>query len=171
MLTYQRCNNLEVIGYTDSDVAGCVDSRKSQSGYLFLLAEGAISWKSAKQSDIATSTMEAEFVACCEATIQANWLRNFISGFGVVDGIARPLKIYCDNSSAVFFSKNDKFSKGAKHLDLKYLVVKEDVQKRKVSIVHISTNLMIADLLTKGLPPKIFTEHVERMGIVERSNY
>ncbi|XP_074278371.1 peroxidase P7-like [Silene latifolia] len=100
--------------------------RKSTFGYLFLLAEGAISWKSGKQSVIATSTMEAEFVACFEATIHALWLRNFISGLGIVDSIAKPLRIYCDNSAAVFFSKNDKYSKGAKHMELKFLSVKEE---------------------------------------------
>ena len=69
--------------------------------------------------------MEAEFVACFEATIQTNWLRNFISGLGVVDNIAKSLKIYCDNSAAIFFSKNYKYSKGAKHMKLKYFFVKE----------------------------------------------
>ena len=169
MLTYKRSDHLEVIGYSDSDYASCVDTRKSTCGYLYLLAGGAISWKSVKQSVIATSTMEAEFVACFEAMVQAKWLRNFISGLGIVDSIARPLKIYCDNSAAVFFSKNDKYSKGAKHMELKYFAVKEEVQKQRVSIEHISTNLMIADPLTKGLPPKTFTGHVERMGLM--SNY
>ncbi|XP_074297230.1 secreted RxLR effector protein 161-like [Silene latifolia] len=91
MLTYRRSDHLEVIGYSDSDYAGCVDSRKSTIGYLFLLAEGAVSWKSGKQSVIATSTMEVEFVACFEATIHALWLRNFISGLGIVDSIVKPL--------------------------------------------------------------------------------
>ena len=166
MLTYKRSDHLKVIGYSDSDFAGCVDTRKSTFGYLFLLAEGAISWKSAKQSVIAASTMEAEFVACFKATIHGLWLRNFISGLRIVDSIARPLKIYCDNSAAVFFSKNDKYSKGAKHMEIKYFAVKEEVQKQRVSIEHISTNLMIADPLTKGLSPKTFNEHVESMGIL-----
>jgi len=166
MLTYKRSGHLEVIGYTDSDFAGCIDTRKSTFGYVYLLAGGAISWKSAKQSVIVASTMEAEFVACFEATVQANWLRNFISGLGVVDNIAKPLKIYCDNSAAIFFSKNDKYSKGAKHMKLKYFAVKEEVQKHKVLIDHVSTELMIADPLTKGLPPKVFTGHVKKMGIM-----
>jgi len=92
MLTYKRSDHLEVIGY--SDFTGCVDTRKSTFGYLFLLAEGAISWKSAKQSIIAASTMEAEFVACFEATVHGLWLRNFISGLGIVDSIAKLLRIY-----------------------------------------------------------------------------
>jgi len=113
--------------------------------------------------------MEAEFVACFEATVQANWLRNFISGLGVVDSISKPLKIYCDNSAAVFFSKNDKYSKGAKHVELKYFAIKEEVQKRKMSIEHISTDLMIVDPLTKGLPPKLYVGHVKNMGIMSTS--
>ena len=64
--------------------------------------------------------MEAEFVACYEVMIHTLWLRNFISGLGVVDTITKPLKIYFDNSAAVFFSKNDKYSRGAKHMELKY---------------------------------------------------
>ena len=78
MLTYRKSDHLEVIGYSDSDFARCVDTRKSTFGYTFLLVGGAISWKSAKQSIIAASTMEVEFVACFEATVQVNWLRNFI---------------------------------------------------------------------------------------------
>jgi len=74
MLTYRKFDHLEVIGYIDSYFASCVDTRKSTFGYMYLLAGGAISWKSAKQSVIAASTLEAEFVACFEATIQANWL-------------------------------------------------------------------------------------------------
>jgi hypothetical protein len=67
MLTYKRTDNLEVIGYSDSDFAGCVDSQKSTSGYVFTLANGAISWKSFKQRITTSSMMYAEFIACYEA--------------------------------------------------------------------------------------------------------
>ena len=70
--------------------------------------------------------MEVEFVACFEATIQANWLRNFISGLGLVDSIAGPLKRYCNNFATVF-CKNKNYFKGAKHMELMYFVVKEEV--------------------------------------------
>jgi len=113
--------------------------------------------------------MEAKFVACFEATIQPNWLRNFISGLGVVESIVSPLKIYCDNSVAVFFSKNDKYFKGAKHMELKYFVIKEEVQKNRVLIEYVSTELMIPDPLTKRLPSKVFTSHAENMGIMSSS--
>jgi len=86
-----------------------------------------------------------------------------------VDSIARPLRIYCDNFAIVFFSKNDKYSKGAKHMDLKYLLVKDEVEKQRVSIEHIGINQMIVDPLTKGLSPKIFFGHVRDMGIIDKS--
>ena len=95
MLTYKHVDCLEVVGYSDS--------RKSTLGYVYLLTGGAVSWKSAKKTIIASSTMEAEFIACFEATSQAIWLSNFITGFRIVDSISRPLKVYCDNSAAVFF--------------------------------------------------------------------
>jgi len=74
MLAYRKSDHLEVIGYTDSDFARCMETRKSTFGYVYLLAGGAISWKSVKQLVIVASTVEVEFVACFVATIQANWL-------------------------------------------------------------------------------------------------
>ena len=167
MLTYRRSDNLEVVGYTDADFAGCVDSRKSTSGYIYTLAGGAISWKSSKQSLVAASTMQAEFVACYEATGQAVWLKNFIPGLKVIDSITEPITLYCDNQSAVFFSSNNKSSGASKHIDLKYRVVKERCQDRTIKIEHIRTNSMLADPLTKGLPPNVFKQHVTNMGLVD----
>jgi hypothetical protein len=130
-----------------------------------MLARGAISWKSAKQTIIVSSIMEAEFVACFKAIVHGLWLRNFILRLGIIDSFSKPLRIYCDNFAAVFFSKNDKYFKSVKHMKLKYLIVKEDVQKQRVSIEHISTQLMVADPLTKGLAPKTFKKHVNGMGL------
>ncbi|RVW42708.1 Retrovirus-related Pol polyprotein from transposon TNT 1-94 [Vitis vinifera] len=67
MLTYRRSSHLEIVGYSDSDFVGCLDNRKSTSGYIFMLAGESVSWKSVKQTFIASSTIEAEFIACYEA--------------------------------------------------------------------------------------------------------
>ena len=166
MLVYRRVDSLEVIGYSDSDFAGCQDDLKSTSGYIFMLAGGAISWKSVKQTLTASSTMQAEFVACYGAATQAIWLRNFISGLMIVDSISRPLTIYCDNSAAVFFSKNNKHSSGSKHMEIKYLSVRDLVKKGDIVIEHIDTESMLADPLTKGLRPVTFKKHVDNMGIL-----
>ncbi|CAL2256677.1 unnamed protein product [Prunus armeniaca] len=166
MLVYQRQESLELVGYCDSDFAGCLDDLKSTSAFVFLLAGGAVSWKSSKQSTVAASTMQAEFVACYEATIQASWLKNFITGLRVVDSIARPVQIFCDNSATVFYSRNNKRSAGTKHLEIKFLLVREKIKQGQTRIDHISTHDMIADPLNKAIPNSIFKRHVTSMGIL-----
>ena len=68
MLANRKSNALEIVGYSDADMAGCRDTKKSTSGYIFTLAGGAISWKSSKQSIVASSTEYAEIIACYETT-------------------------------------------------------------------------------------------------------
>ena len=87
-----------------------------------------------------------------------NWLKKFIPYLKVVDDIYRPLKLYCDNNSAVQYAHNNKSSGTAKHIDIKYYVVKDKVQDHVISLEHISTEKMLADPLTKGLPH----QHVQR---------
>nr|CAN61880.1 hypothetical protein VITISV_018026 [Vitis vinifera] len=100
MLTYRRSSHLEIVGYSDSDFARCLDSRRSTLGYIFMLAGGVVSWKSVKQTLIASSTMEVEFIACYEASNHGIWLRNFFTQLRIVDGIEKSLRINCDNKAA-----------------------------------------------------------------------
>ncbi|XP_062162155.1 secreted RxLR effector protein 161-like [Alnus glutinosa] len=74
ILTYRRSNILDVVGYSDADFASCSDDRRSTSRYIFMMAEGAVSWKSVKQTLTTSSTMEAEYIAYYQATCQAIWL-------------------------------------------------------------------------------------------------
>jgi hypothetical protein len=139
MLTYIRSDTLKIVGYSDSDFMGCKDTEKSMSGYEFLLAGGAISWKSSKQIVTTSSMMYAEFVACYEATGHIMWLKKFVPGLRVVDSIERPLKLYCDNMLAIFYSHNNKSSDAAKHIKIKFYVVKECIQNQTISLEHINT--------------------------------
>ena len=161
MLTYRRTKQLEIVGFSNSDYAGCLDSRKSTSGYIFMLAGGAISWSSNKQNIVAASTMEVEYIACFRTTSQAVWIRNFILHLVVVDSIKKPLKIYCDNEASVKFSNNNKSSSACKHMEVKFLIVKEKIRDQLVSIEHIRTEEMLADSLTKVLPPGTYSGHVK----------
>ena len=113
--------------------------------------------------------MQAEFIACFEATGQAVWLKNFLPGLKVVDSISKPLTLYCDNEPAVFYANNNKSSVAARHIDLKYRVVQHRIQDQTINVKHISTTRMLADPLTKCLPPNIFREHVAGMGLLEAS--
>jgi hypothetical protein len=106
--------------------------------------------------------MQAEFIACYEATGQAIWLKNFILRLKVANIISIPLVLYCDNESIVFYSTN-KSSVAARHINIKYYAVKDKIQNHTIDVKHISTTCMLADPLTKGLPPNIFCE----LGLLE----
>jgi hypothetical protein len=158
MLPYKRTrtDNLEVIGYSNADIAGCVDSQRFRSDYVFRLASGAISWRSCKQTIMTSSTIYAEFIACYEALRHIVWLKNFIPSLRVVDNISKPLTLYRDNKATNFFLDNNKSSGATEHIDLKYLVVRERVQDRTINLKHISTKKILMDPLIKDLPSNIF---------------
>ena len=85
----------------------------------------------------------------------------------MVDSVEKPLKLYCGNESAVFCAHNNKSSGAAKHIGIKIYVVMEQVQDQAFCLEHVRTNMILADLLTKGLPPKVFREHLAGMGLKE----
>ena len=76
--------------------------------------------------------MEAKFVSCFQATSQGVWLKSFISRHRVMDSISRPLRIFCDNSVVVFLAKNNKSGSRSKHIDIKYLAIREHVKEKQV---------------------------------------
>ena len=108
MLIYKRTNDLEVIGYSNSDYIGCINTRKSTSGHVFMLAGGTISWINAKHFLNATSTMEIDFVFGFKGTLHGVWLKSFIFELRVVDFISRSLKLYYDNFVVLFMTKSNK---------------------------------------------------------------
>ena len=96
---------LNPIRYTDSDFQSNKDSRKLTSGSIFTLGGGAVVWRSIKQSSIADSTMEAEYIAACEVAKESFWLKKFYTYLEVVPNMENPLVLYCNNSGAVANSK------------------------------------------------------------------
>ena len=132
-----------------------------QVTFLSLLVE--LYLRRAKQTLTATFIMQAEFISFFEATSHGVWLKSFIFGLRIMDLISRPLRIYCDNLVAVFMAKNNKSGSRSKHINIKYLVIRERVKEKKVDIEDVSTKLMIADPLTKGMPQLKFKDHVDRM--------
>ena len=148
-----------------------MDDKKSTTGYIFIMERGVVSCWSAKQFVIASSTVEAEYVACYEATRHAVWLWNFIHDLGVVDSIEKPIMMYCDNTVAVSFSNNLKRTLGARYINVKYFVVRKKVEEGLITVVHTLTYSMVVDPLTKALPISIFEEHVSLMGLLGSSDY
>ena len=98
-------SELKVSGYTDASFQTDKDDYKSQLGYIFLLNEGTVSLKSSKQSTIADSNTEAEYIVASEAAKEAVWMRKFIVELEVVPSVIDPITVYCDNNGAIAQAK------------------------------------------------------------------
>ncbi|KAI9186313.1 hypothetical protein LWI28_016119 [Acer negundo] len=150
MLVYSGGDSVPV-GYTDSDFQSDSDSRKSTSGAVFTIGGGgAVIWRSIKQSCIADSTMEAEYVAACEAAKEAVWLRQFLIDLEVVPSANKQITIYCDNSGAVANSKEPRSHKRGKHIERKYHLLREIVQRGDVTITKIAVSRKSSGSLHKN---------------------
>jgi hypothetical protein len=151
-----------VLGYSDADFAGDVDTRRSTTGYVFILNGGAISWSSRRQATVAASTTEAEYMAQAGAAKEALWLRKLLRDLGAtVDTV----DILADNQSAIKLAKNPVTSARSKHIDVIYHFARERVARNEVRYEYISTNEMVADALTKAVPETKFVYCRDHMGV------
>ncbi|WKA05320.1 hypothetical protein VitviT2T_023294 [Vitis vinifera] len=169
MLVYSG-RELIPIGYTDSDFQSDRDSWKSTSGAVFTLGGGAIIWRSVKQTCVADSTMEAEYVAACEAAKEAVWLHEFMKELEVVPNMHEPIRLYCDNSGVVANAKEPRNHRKGKHIERKFHLVREIVSRGDVSVEKIASANNIADPFTKTLPARSFEQHLEGMGLRNMSH-
>ena len=124
-LKYEVNQKINLKGYVDSDWEGNAIVRKSTSGCCFSMRSGVISWFSRKQSFVALSTVEAEYVAACSTSCEAVWLRKLLSD--LFDLQLDATCIYCDNQSFMNFSKNLVFHNKSKHIDIKYHYIRDTV--------------------------------------------
>ena len=164
-ILYNVSEHSDLVGYTDSDWAGSVDDRKSTSGYVFHMGSGAISWASKKQSIVALSTAEAEYVAATAAACQAVWMRRMLRSLGQEQ--AKATVIFCDNSSAIALSKNSVFHKRTKHIDTRFHYIRELVNNGEIVLEHCRTQEQVADILTKPLDQKSFEFLRKCLGMTE----
>ncbi|KAG6495659.1 hypothetical protein ZIOFF_043485 [Zingiber officinale] len=138
-----------VFGYSDSDLAGDLDGRKSTSGMTFYFNESLVSWNSQKQKTVALSSCEAEFMAAITAACHALWLRSLASELTGVE--PKPVTLFVDNKSAIALMKNPVFHGRSKHIDTRFHFIRECVEKGRIVVEFVNTGEQRADALTKAL--------------------
>ena len=138
-------------GFSDADWAGDTNDRKSTSGYVFTMSGSAISWRSKKQTSVALSTAEAEYIALSSATQEAMWLRQLFSDLIKDFKMSTPTTIYEDNQSTICMARNNQSHGRSKHVDIKYHFVREQVERETIKVIYCKSEEMTADILTKGL--------------------
>ena len=153
-------------GYSDADWGGCHESRKSTSGFVFKLCGGAVSWASRRQTVVATSTCEAEYIALCEACKEAAWLRRVLAD--VLGHTKDPtLNIGCDNAGTIAYAHSEKVNRRNKHVDIAYHFVRDAIKRNIVELYHCASTEMTADILTKPLGRVLFQKFVSYLGLAK----
>lgn len=155
----------KIVGYTDADWGNNPDDSRSYSGYVFKLGGAAICWKSRKQRTVALSTTEAEYKALTEATKESIYLRGILKELGIPE-ISEGL-IYCDNQGAIQLAASKKSHERTKHVNIQFNFVREAAKNRAIQIMYMSSEDMIADILTKALPSNRHEELTLSLGLRE----
>jgi hypothetical protein len=163
-ITFKKTSEaLTLIGACDSDWGGDKCDRKSTFGYIFLLDGAPISWVSKKQSIVALSTTEAEYIATTHAAKEAIWIRKLMSELGHEQ--KQPTTIFEDNKSCIALANNPVFHMRTKHIDIQYHFIREAIKQQHVSLEYCPTEQMTADAFTKPLPTTKFIDTRVRMGL------
>ena len=124
-LVYGGDEELVVNGYVDASYNTDSDDSKSQSGYVFILNGAVVNWRSSKQSVVATSTTEAEYIAASEAAKEGVWMKEFITELGVVPNALDPMVIYCDNTGSIANAIEPMCHNTTKHIKLRFPTIQE----------------------------------------------
>ncbi|TPX52711.1 DNA-directed DNA polymerase [Powellomyces hirtus] len=142
-------------GYSDSDWAGCPDSRCSTTAFVFIFG-GPVAWQSKRQPTVALSSTEAEYMALTQACKEANWLRQLLIELGYPQGL--PCKIYEENQGCIALARNPTSHARTKHIDIRHHFIREAIANQHRDLEYCPTKDMAADLLTKPLPSPQFAK-------------
>lgn len=156
---------IKLTGYCDADYAGDLDTRRSTTGYVFMINGGAVTWQSKLQPTVAVSTAEAEYMSAAAAVKEGLWLRKLMADLGYPTNI----NIFADNQSAIKLLRNPISSLRSKHIDVVHHFARERVMRGEVTFSYISTTDQMADILTKALPGIKHHQCKEDMGVKEVS--
>jgi hypothetical protein len=164
-LLFRRDAQLQLLGFTDADWAGCLDTRRSTSGYCFFLGSSLISWRAKKQHTVSRSSSEAEYRALSFASCELQWLVYLLTDLNVK--CVKPPVLYCDNQSALHIAANPVFHERTKHLEIDCHFVREKLQQGVFKLLPIHTKSQLADFFTKALPPKAFTSFISKLNMLD----
>ncbi|CAM8881465.1 unnamed protein product [Rhodiola kirilowii] len=153
-LLYKKGVEGKVIRYSDADYAGDHDTRRSTTGYMFHMGSAAISWCSKRQPTVSLSTTEAEYRAAALAAQESTWLMRLMGA--LKQPCDYPVKLHCDNRSAIRLVENPVFHAQTKHVEVHYHFIREKVLEGEIQMEAIKTDEQVADIFTKSLTTSKF---------------
>lgn len=156
-------NNDDLKAFVDADWAGDHRDRKSNSGYIISFGGGAISWAARKQTCVALSSTEAEFIAAAEACQELLWIQKLMKD---VHEPEKPIVLYEDNQSTIRQLETEQLQRRSKHVDTKFQFTKDLVQQGVLTVIYCPSEHMVADMLTKPLNKLKLSKHRIAAGVL-----
>jgi hypothetical protein len=150
-------------GFSDADHAGCLDTRRSTSGFLIKMGTGAVCWSAKKQAVVAKSSTEAKYVSASSAGSEILWTRTLLRELGMK--VDNPTRLMVDNQSALKVLKNPEHHGRMKHIDVAWHWIRETIKRGKIEAHFLPTGDMIADIFTKSLPRFSDQQHRNALGL------
>ena len=167
-LWYPKGAIFELVGYFDSDYAGCKVDRKSTSGGCHLLGRSLVSWSSKKQNSVALSTAEAEYIAAGACCAQILYMKQTLLDYGVV---LEKVPLLCDNESAVKLANNPVQHSCTKHIDIRHHFLRDHVAKNDISLEGVRSEDQLADIFTKPLDEATFCRLRNELNVLDFNNF
>ncbi|GJS20416.1 retrovirus-related pol polyprotein from transposon TNT 1-94 [Tanacetum coccineum] len=166
-LWYSKDTGMSMTAYADVDHAGCQDTRLSISGSAQFLGDKLVSWSSKKQKCTAISSTETEYISLSGCCAQILWMRSQLTDYGFQ---FNKIPLYCDNKNAIALCCNNVKHSRAKHIDVRYHFIKEQVENGIVKLYFVRTEYQMADIFTKPLPRERFNFLIEKLSIRSMSS-
>jgi hypothetical protein len=157
-------SSLSLYGFSDADWAGCLDTRRSTTGYCIYLGANCISWSSKKQATVSRSSAEAEYRSMSTTTAELTWILYLLRDIGI--NLSTPPVLFCDNTSALHLTVNPVFHARTKHIELDVHFVCEKVAAGALVTRFVPTHLQIADVFTKALSKDAFQRLRSKLGVM-----
>lgn len=155
---------MQIQAFADADWGSCQDSRRSTSGFCIFIGSSLISWKSKKQKVVSKSSAEAEYRSLSVATDELFWLTNFLTELRLP--LVKQTLLFCDNSAAIHIAHNSVFHERTKNLEMDCHSVRECLIAGLFKLLHVRTDLQLADPFTKPMYRAPFKKLLGKMGLL-----